>query len=370
MRALLAITLGISITAGTATIAQQDQCGDVFRFSAFNRNDFSASTSILSSSKDSMCNRDFTSETDLQQYARSGGWSLSYGLLSNALTDAKNESSGRVDIHASEFCSLSLQELDAKQRVQESVVTTDNAVAAWSACMQRAQLPYAIYDLSDDGRIASGDILRDGVQGSTELFLTGISIDPENSATCTVAGKPINADVGKGGFEIKQTRTTLSCSKSSSYNGSVRVGIQTSEGSVGPIEMPSQRSVDLKFSDAQELISTLSAREVTLQSEVDGLSSDVNQLKGLLASTEAQRDQFLKRHNANIFSVYAGDGGSGALRGQPDFWARCGTPVDSSYGVAQCATKNMDYWTLLKVGTYIHGGGCSQVWYTLLCQAR
>lgn len=105
-------------------------------------------------------------------------------------------------------------------------------------------------------------------------------------------------------------------------------------------------------SDAQQRLSEARRAQSSLQDQVK--------------SFQDQNATFSKRHHAQLYTIYSGDGG---WTGRRDFYASCGTPINEAYGQAQCSAQNMNLWALKFTGTH-SGGRCGHTWFALLCQAK
>lgn len=240
-----------ALCSGSMALAQSDHCSDIFKYSAFNTSQISTSESILSSSKDVMCSRDFTRVEDIRTYARSGGWTLDYGPLSNSLSDAKRTDNNRFSIQETEFCKSSTSDLNYKFGQQSNRVVTDNAVAAWSKCMDGDGRPYLTYEVLKRSSVAVGNIHRKAKSGLTKFYVEGVSITPTGSAICRVGTKLIEpALFGEDGLEITSIPTAIECSKTDGELGFVSVSVQTNHGSIGPMILPSREKIDLDLQEA------------------------------------------------------------------------------------------------------------------------
>jgi len=211
-------------------------------------------------------------------------------------------------------------------------------------------------------------------QGQSDHYVTGVTVAPsvtQDKVQCSIGGVSFSAETDAATDSVETNNiplpanTDLSFQCSKPVDEGMRLSIATTFGDSAFMEVASEDQLENRLAQLKVRLSEESEkRDVAIQ-RMEVQTNTVDALK-------AENERLLRRHNAQLFSIYAGAGRSGALRGDPDFHARCGTIVDRNYGETQCKSRDMDYWALNKVGTYLHGdpGGCGQVWYALLCQAR
>lgn len=360
------------------SLAQSLDCTRVLSEKVVNSRSTVVSERLISDLRRDICDETFESAGAVKNYARSGGWNFDmFDIFDNSLQDNKQKASGSYNIKRTQFCSLSSANLSRTLGINHQETNGQFVLEAFQACVQTTSsnsvyFQYELVGLGKDQKV-DGEIHRTVSKGSLAYDIEGVSFIPTDAGvSCEVASQKVPDNLSRNNpIEVKSTPISLTCSKTKDVTTIVTV--QTSEGSFS-VTSPSQAE-DERTAELISLNGELAGSLATITELQDALTASEKEKTSLSDGHNAvlrENNILRRRHNANLYTIYAGAGLSGALQGKPDFHARCGTVVDRNYGVTQCNSKNMSFWSLKKVGTYLHGdpAGCGQVWYALLCQAR
>lgn len=367
-------SLAINLCLPGLVHAQALSCEAVLQGNLVNTRSTNFSEVLISQMQSDVCTQTFSSKESVQDYMRSGGWSLNvFDLFDNSLTDSKSQSSGSYSVERTEFCDKSSADLARSFGANYMERNGQFVLRAFEHCVTttNADILYLKYQLNDYGanQVITGDLVRDTGPRRSSLgyYIHGFSVTPADAdVSCKITGQDISDDVSTSNpIPINSSPADLACSKGE--DRTVSISIQTSEGAfrvISPSNEEDERLRDMRVLESQ--VARQNAEISSLNQEITDANATASNLRDQLRSTATQRDQFSKRHRATWFNVYTGDGG---WQGRRDIYAPCGTPINKQWGVGQCAAKGMDYWSLKFAGDH-SGGHCGHSWFMLLCQAR
>jgi len=269
MRPKLLIILPIvsSILITTTAHSQTDVCAVALKEQAYDRVDTSKQIDILVAKKSDLCDKQYSSLEEARGEARQSGFNLGYSGFTIGASDAKQETSGKVSISNTSFCTSKVSDMRYSFSSDYSSQVASVAVNAWLECVKisRQNVLYLDYGISDDGRLFSGTLHLTATTGRLERTITGIATDPSSRSKvqCNIGGDPYRPkDVSKTSIEVETTGTAIICEKSKDHIESI-IAIQTSNGSLPPITLHSKSAREqIQLSELKKRIQSLEQQAV------------------------------------------------------------------------------------------------------------
>jgi hypothetical protein len=257
------VTAAILMAASPSLAAAQDICGAVLTESMLNIEKRSETSSIMLRKRDDLCSRTYDSVQEAQSSARQSGFDIGYGALSIGASDAKQNSSGKWEIHETNFCRATAEDFASFYSSESESRVATIAVEAWRDCVLKAQdnRLYLEFSLKEGATYFTGTLYRTVAGGTSfNTKITGINAvgEGKNDVSCNIAGKAFAPGELTEQYQIQTTKTAVSCEKSKDV--SVSVAFQTDSDSLPFVDMPSSTTQD------QTRIDELAARVDSLAS--------------------------------------------------------------------------------------------------------
>lgn len=297
---LLALSCSLSVL-GQAAHAQTEQfnsCAAPLAYKAFDTNNKQQMAKVAWSTKESVCNTNYTSEAAAHSAATSAGANVNAtGFGSARAAKATMVSNNSWSLRSSDFCKATEADFASEMFTSESSQVATAAVAAWERCVTSEVSQGAFYvryqPYPSGGGVSGWVYRRTGTGADTTGKIRGMTSSDDSVLTCRV-------DAAQRGFgtwpendhiAMSSTRTAFECSKSAP-NKTVHLTIITNLGPFENVVIPSAtlpQTTELNQLQAQvnELRQQLSQAQTALSTRMDQTTSSITALSNDFTSYRA-----------------------------------------------------------------------------------
>mgnify|MGYP003383365158 CR=1 FL=1 len=203
------VLFGLALSAAASPVFSQSVCDSVLSSAVFNTAETSSVFSFASSYRSAMCDKEWTSRSDIEE--RSANFGISYESITESLglssSFADNEES-RSEAFRS-FCAQSSEDIAYSSEFYERYRTSDVAVGAWRDCIANVEGHFAavVPSLTLTGALVT---LTKRASGQIDaLDITSVESTPRGEVQCFYGGLLVE-DVQ---FPANTREVSITCQK-------------------------------------------------------------------------------------------------------------------------------------------------------------